>query len=1613
MAEENEIEDTSPEFELGDGVYIGGGRLDGTRGRIYYMDDDRIRILPVGVSDRLVEIKIVDGDLDPELEISQFFQTSKRAESAFVSQIDAHVDQIAETFGINGEPGITYTITEVNESDDTITLKDETGAEKKIEFNFTGIPLEEGFALLRPLQKPLAENNGEGEKPEMEEGVPDADMFENIDVVEAVEEAPAGLVERPLIQRTYPDIVQRNEMFQNLLEMLDVASQKNLKRQRDIRQLVEQMLLLRNEVVRYGPNGEPTGSIIPTSFQIVAELLEQTDIPLVRPVLDASRSVYFDRQKDGDNPETLPEVSIDVMYMRDIIDRSNEFVDRELGGAAEQVITAEGDAALPKWYSGWVNFYKMYMRSWLSEGGGGESVSFRGDKEFLRAPVPNGKDAVVDGIPKFGVYPLATASVVGKVRLSLLKGLGPRSIRLKGDEAPRRIESGDEGYIVSQLLFPLSAQRDLGSSRSGQLKKDIAFSHFPPKTILELLSAGVPEEATAGGIISIGEGGNTSGSIPIDEWIKSQPLHIRGLGDALVEIKNMGLTQKELTTDQQDVLIEKINSFRALLKQYIASEREISEKAIAELRLENLPFLQGEALEDLMTSLQSEPLILERIDEIQKRIPAYKDNDLAIIAGVGTRMSDLLLTVLAGVPAPLARERNRRVRDQFLEALRQALLKAEKKANAGEIPTPIQCPHTESIDGIRKVKNDDERMQLMARLLARFRGPTKDNWIQCSASAQGNPHNLICYHEFLQLQEYLHPREKDTLHKELLLKFSGGQFHGRFMCKNCGQAISNLEFDQSMEFDDNGRPMANRAALVDTDAVAEEEINLLLGGGSETGEEFKFPDGMPTVIYEAARILFDKLGIYADMDSYRNIVERVESDILKQPSREDYSRHVKARKGEGKPLDYDILINRILVSALGTHALIEIQTHVPDYVLRSKIPGCVAGFSGFPMGKDEDKTGINYISCAIASIKVNKSPWSLTGFLAQADDKKRQDMIAGAISKLASDAMKTAVVQQAISVKRAYYEKMYGSATSGDRIQERVSAGFRPVPYYITAEEATKAIVVPDAADTDEIVRAWIQSAHRLARENGVFVRGSPYVETTCCFTPISEPRSFWSEKEGTMPKLPVKTPPRGQACSQSMLPFTPRKAARLSVDPPEDLFYRVFLRICYDGPRKGLPHEPGYTNTCPHCGFVFPDDPYMETPNPPLNKDLYKEWQTEMESIITKGKSALEAQKVIVDRSTFENILDATHVRYKVAMPERRQPVSGIGILVNLGRLEPEPFSGFRRVLNEALQLVSKLPPNTTSDIAIAEAYAPLSNISAEVAGEIQRRLGAESMRTLQALLKQSASQVVESVRTYFLVPFQRLLLGFKPDSLKVQKSYGLDRETQDEVNGSVESHLAYLNVLRKTVKGYTELKLKQAQSQLTAALRLIQKEIRPKMIPGGADGSRYIVNALIVGILGEFINPNVVPGGMGGTGGAVEATARAPINILEVCFSRLQLEGLNFTEDEIRDLIARRTDAEKILFVTRQDKMTPEEKKSDLMMKRLGLGSWAIGGAKAVRTMDPDVLDREREQRIQMGLGNFALDADAAAHAAAILNDEEYGGGGAGAEGGYDVEQTGADDW
>ena len=1616
------MEEDVPEFELGDTIYIKGGVRDTTRGRIYYMDDSLIRILPIGTSDRLVDIPIVDGQLDPSLEIENFFLVDKTAKQAFVEQINAQVGQEAETFDANGAPGPKYKILSVNAEEDSLVLEDETGAQKPLSFKIdgisSGIQRDEPFAVLRPRQPPAvvkenAANAAAAAAADEEEKEAESDEFT---FIEEIESEMQGLKELPKTQRFYPTLVQQTDMFQEMLAALELHSQKNPKLQKNIRKVVEQCTMLRNDLVTYDKVGEPLSKPKSTSYATLSELLDKVDVPLARPVIDAKRLVYVDMRSD--QPILDRDVVVEVFEetLRDSTSQTDKPPSRRrlsnVGGASG----IQGPDALPNWYVTWDTLFKDYMRTWISDTPG-DVTSFRGEKEFIRAPVPpdtvSGYPRFIDVMPndlKKSDWPPITEDYIGTTRQTPLRAIGPRFGRLREKEGLRRIESGDEGVIINQLLFPLSAEQSLGTTKTGKLAKDIAFSHAAHVSWHDTLYdvGGVPDVATAGGIISIGVGGNTEGNIGIDDWLKAQPLLKGGLGDMVSELKNLGLAECELRADQQAVLIEKINQYRALVKQTITTIREDSAKAIAGLRLETSTFLQGEPLQELLNTIAAEPLIGLRLAEVKARTPAYKDSDIALVAGVCAQMTDLFMTTVAGQPGPLARERHRRVRDQFLAALRSALAKIEKGQMRGEIPVPNKCPHVASYAGIKKAKvTAGEKMQLLSRFLAKFQSGREDNWVSCSAC----PQHLMCYHEVMLLREHMHPREKDAIHKELILAFSGGVFQGKYICKNCGQPISDMDLDQNMEFDDEGRPMMGRAVLVDKDAIDEEELEQLIGGPVGSQGELTFPSELQTLIYKTARQIFDSVGIYATIESFQKIVERVELDIQRQPSREDYARILKARGAAGA-LDYDVLINRVLISSAGIHCLIEIQTNIPGYIMRYKLPGCKAGFTGTPIGADSDRTGIDYIACAIASIKKNEPPWNLTGYFREAEKRRNETIMAG-LNKILSDSLKTASVQQLLLIKRAYLQKIYGTAASSDRVSEAVPAGFKPVPYYISEKEAAETVVVAAAATEDESVRGWIQMAHRTAKQHGTFVAGSPFSEVSCCFRPLSGTGggSFLDEK-ATMPTLPLPLPPRGPVGSHLGVHYTARRQVVVSGEVPDTLLYRVFLNVCYTGPREGLPHEPGYTNKCVHCGFVFPENPFIEKSAPPIsadaktNTEMMKEYISDMEATIEKGKAALETQKVPTNKAAFEALLDKTHQVYHIDIPEREAPVAGINLLQRCRSIDPEPFGGWREVITQTIAAVGELPPKA-EDIQIAEAYGPISNLASRIFEEFEQRMGAASTTTLRSVFNTGPSEVAETVLSYILVPLQRSRSKFQRNALRVQKFYDLGSGTAEDIERILRQRLEYIGEIQGKIKGFVSAKMEWLIQQLSAVLPIVKNELRPSFLNGGRIGLPYLVAVMVGGILLEFINPNNLPpqqlrADAEAIPTTVDAAAKAPIQILALCLKQIQMEGLGYTEQEIRDLVARYTESEKMAVIHKFDRLTPEEKAVELMNKKLGTGDWAVGGTKVIRLYNEDQYERERVQRAERGLEGLGYGATQGVGA-----DE------AGADEGVDYVQTAEEDF
>jgi hypothetical protein len=93
---------------------------------------------------------------------------------------------------------------------------------------------------------------------------------------------------------------------------------------------------------------------------------------------------------------------------------------------------------------------------------------------------------------------------------------------------------------------------------------------------------------------------------------------------------------------------------------------------------------------------------------------------------------------------------------------------------------------------------------------------------------------------------------------------------------------------------------------------------------------------------------------------------------------------------------------------------------------------------------------------------------------------------------------------------------------------------------------------------------------------------------------------------------------------------FIPREAGSDVAEPDKELYYRIFLKCCFQGPRFGYSHEPGLTNMCPWCGFQFPTIPSV------MDTD-------------TEGKTALASQEVQTNTEEFTKLLDKIHTVNKV----------------------------------------------------------------------------------------------------------------------------------------------------------------------------------------------------------------------------------------------------------------------------------------------------------------------------------------------------------------------------
>jgi hypothetical protein len=757
----------------------------------------------------------------------------------------------------------------------------------------------------------------------------------------------------------------------------------------------------------------------------------------------------------------------------------------------------------------------------------------------------------------------------------------------------------------------------------------------------------------------------------------------------------------------------------------------------------------------------------------------------------------------------------------YLQSLKVANLLKYNQLNAGLKPKKNTCEHVAKLVTIRKIFDDSEKFQKLTEFFKLYQGERDNNWINCNQCKE----HLMCVHERLQIQAYLNPKDRQVIEKEIILKFSGGSFQGKYICRNCGQAIRDLDFDNGIEFDDNGKPKSGRAVLVDEDAIFEEKLDIMVSVPIEPSQkkELNLNSKAEEDCYDIISEIAARVGVTLDNAGYKSIINKTISWVSQFPARDKYEENRKKRPGMP---DYDTATSRNVISACATFLLLNIQTKRPSYPVKYALIGCDSpGFDGYPLDSDTtNKQGILYIACAVASVRRNQEPWNQTGFQKVADDKKRQMGISIYMDDILKRTLGDDMIQAELSEKRKYLEDIRTKSAEFSGPVDKIPATFLPEQIIVTPDEAAKDVITPEVVANmgnkgkQALVKLWIRQAHLLAKKTASLVRGSPLSETTCCLTNIEVPGTFWTSASD-LPKLGRRMLIPNQQGNMLVTEFMPRAAGEDVAEPDKELYYRLFLKYCFQGTRFGYPHEPGLTNQCPWCGFQFPTIPAV------MDTD-------------TEGKTALADVKT--DTEEFTKLLDKIHQVNEVTKITIQELMPVTEIMDELGAVNPPPIPGWNEIIKTTTKQFLELPPDADrGDIAVAAGEISEATSSSEHI--IHQRLTSETYhRILEEIVNLSWPNFFQVLQTYFIVPFQRIVSQFSANSLFVPIELQ-QVLSESHVLGDIVPILqndtnlvrAKEEALKKPEYNFAKSKLKYFLSQMSALLS-IKNKVRPIVIPG-----------------------------------------------------------------------------------------------------------------------------------------------------------------------------------
>lgn len=1351
-----------------------------TVGRVVYRSPTMVRIMPQEASDRATEFPLDEnGDFVPELGVQGAEVIEEQESDYYVDFLGVRPGEKVEFFTVEGqEAAPSGEVAEVIKS----ATKDNIRLTDGRTIRFRGQGPEPPIAVVRVrtganVAAAEAPAGGEGEAAP----APGPSAAEIMALLRSVA-PPTTLEYTGGARRSFPDSMQREDLFQDLIGKLSAKQRTNPRRIRFIEREVDIAVALKNKMAERDAAGNVTGTA-PNTIQTFAEAIAAAGgpLPVAIPIVEAAKVLNLDAQDEHgaahDPTQVVPRILGDVEFHSDGIAKMYaegavpDGMDRAFVGFAQDLLTRD-QAPLE----------------------GPRPTEWKADQDIIRTADPSKPVQGMDkGLPSAldeEAPPVSLAQLATNVRDRTARVIGADRIKARRSNDELLIAPSDPSKVIGHVMLPAKAAITLRPPmQPGDLPTALLYSarlqddNLPTvaRTLRDLYA---PLE-NIGPLVAWTMDPDTAGDAPVAGWLDLvlkyavHPLDSLGprTPQLLGLLDTLGLETRALSPDVKDVLDRWIAASQKQWRDLLVEERKRI-KAVLDAEPERA--FQGVTGDDspAWPALREAEALKDLIGDIARRNPTIAGAPLTITSGLITEAQGdaqpLVWSTLAAVDgrdigidatsasSALAASRSYILRRKALRDIGLLGLRGEPEINP--------CEHVPRLEAIRNVRDVLNRSRLLREFVEEYQGGREGDWITCTLCTKA----CVCYHELMELEALAQPARMEAIMKQILVRYGGDRFEGKIICRNCGQGIQEIDYDEHVEFDDEGRAVVESSVLTAEQMEDPAETSWKKSTAALVAAPITFPTAAQQALYEILTLISERGGFTLPEAAVRMVVQY--SDVYvsaRTPPRAAYdakrkqalaaaSTRISTKAGIAAMPEvptYEAWIDRLRVQAVAGLAVIALQTAAPPIVVNSSSPICKYSAEGWPLQpakKPEEEGTTYYIGCVVASIQRDTGPWPNMRWSGEVKIEARvravlKELIPAMVLMLEGDP-KTGPLSFTPIIRTALTEIQSNAAVAKERaivsVRDQLPVGFRPEPFVpatprpgierdpvppiesaLAAGQSIADMVEPVAVAARQQAKAVVSELHTAAIAGFEALKDAKPTRVTdyvCCPVPLSAvDRDAALLGEATAPQLlkarrllrgGIPTAVNAGTHYWEVQQVPEQQEIAQAVDA--GVYFKLFLKYCYRGAQVGEVHEFSAGNKCRQCGLA-------------LGKPL------DLVDFAAEGAGILAAQqgdlKVEASQAAFDALSDAVRRRKPLAaqLTSTRTPWrASLEAIIVACRSRPDlgDEDGPRAIataLEAVLAAAAGREEEAMDEVARATLWAPLTALQDELATQVGAAIG------------------------------------------------------------------------------------------------------------------------------------------------------------------------------------------------------------------------------------------------------------------------------------------------